>query len=380
MDRPTSIITDATALADAISHWRTQPALAVDTESNSFYVYRERTCLVQVSTREADWIIDPLAVDLAPFGEVLVDAGIQKVLHAAEFDVLSLRRDYGFVINNLYDTLVASKALGRRKVGLASLVEELLGVNLAKDEQRSDWGRRPLTPQQIEYAFADTRHLLPLADLLKGEVAARGSDLLEEVAIDCAKVALKQPRPREFDPEGFERHALARSLDGVGRQVLRALYLMREQKAQETNRPLFRVLGDEAMGLIAKRRPTSRAELVKLPGVTPKVADRLGPAVLEAVQQAIEAGPLPPRKRTFTPPDPNEEARFEALRVWRKSAADARQVDVEVIGGNALLKAIAKANPKGDADLEPISELDEFRRARYGQAILDVLRRTPTIA
>ena len=81
-----------------------EPSLGVDTESNSFFVYRERTCLVQVSSMEADWVIDPFAVDISPMGELLANPAIEKIFHACEFDVLSLKRDYRFTFANVFDT------------------------------------------------------------------------------------------------------------------------------------------------------------------------------------------------------------------------------------------------------------------------------------
>jgi ribonuclease D len=372
--RPHEIIDTPAALLHAIQLWRTQPALAVDTESNSFFVYRERTCLVQVSTRDADWIVDPLAVDLKPLGELLENTAIEKVFHAAEYDILSLKRDYGFVFHNLYDTLIAAKAVGRKKVGLGSLLEEVLATKLAKDEQRSDWGRRPLTPDQIEYAFSDTRYLLALADALRLEVSAKGPDIIEEVAIDCQRMTEKEPKPREVNPDAFEKHKTIKAMDPVSRQILKHLFEARELRAQETNKPPFRVISDEALGEIAVRKPVDRAALAKIPGVTPPVLSRHGDALWAAVQSGLAAGPLSFRKKAYTPVNPAEEELYEALRSWRKAVAEARGVEVDVICGNASLRVLAQARP---TTLEALgaTALDTFRVRRYGEAILHVIQR-----
>lgn len=373
MTRRTLFIEDAGALDVALAEWRRSPALGVDTESNSFYAYRETTCLVQVSNEDADWIVDPQKVDLGPMADLLADPAITKILHASEMDVVSLRRDYGFRIRGLFDTLVAAKAVGRRRVGLASLLEDLLGVKIAKDEQRSDWGRRPLSPSQLEYAYADTRYLLQLADKLREEVAARGPEVVEEVAVDCARMEEREARPRVFDPESFERHPSARAMEPLGRQVLRSLYAAREERAKALNKPPFRVVSDQALGEIAVRRPTSRAELGKIPGVTPPVLGRHGDALLAAVREGVELGPLPFKRRQGTPPDPAQELRFEALRKWRRKMAEARDVEVEVICGNAALRALAAVNPSSPEDLSAVAELDPWRQRRYGDQLLRVL-------
>lgn len=359
------------ALAAVLDELSRESSLGVDTEANSFFVYKERTCLVQVSSRDADFILDPLKVDLAPFGGILSNPAIEKIFHASEFDVLSLRRDYGIQVCNLFDTSLAAKAVGRKKLGLAGLVEESLGVKLAKDEQRSDWGRRPLSKEQVEYAFADTRHLIALAAVLKPEVEAKG--FAEEVAVDCERVTHKEPRAREYDPESFEKHPSARKMDPAARQVLRELYLCREARAKETDKPPFRVVSDEALGELAVRKPVTRDQLRGIPGVTPPVIGKHGEALVAAVQRALELGPLPFVRKPYVAPDPVEEERYESLRAWRKQMAEARQVEVEVIAGNAALKALAKAFPKTVDELVAVEELDPYRRSKYGALLVGIL-------
>lgn len=378
-ERRTTYIDRPDALDAALAEWRRAPRLAVDIESNSFFVYRERTCLVQVSTTDADWIVDPLAVDLAPMGPLFANPDIEKVFHAGEFDVLSLKRDYGFTFTRLFDTLIAAKALGRKKLGLAGLAQDLLGITLAKEEQRSDWGRRPLTPKQIAYAYADTRHLLEIAALLRQELAAKGPEVEEEVAMDCERLTRKEPRPREVDPEAFERHPSARTLDPVSRQILRQLYEARERRARDTDKPPFRVASEQVLGEIAVRKADTRAALSEVPGVTPPVMRRHGDALLEAVREGIALGPLPRVRRPYTAPDLDEEARHEALRAWRREVATARGVDVDVILGNAAIRAISKANPRALGELEAVEEIDSFRTKKYGEAILRVTENPPPV-
>lgn len=359
------------ALTTALTEWSAEPALGMDIESNSFFAFRERTCLLQVSSRDADWIVDPFAVDLTPMVPLFANPAIEKVFHASELDVCSLKRDYGIHMEGLYDTLVAAKAVGRKKVGLASLLEETFEIKMSKDEQRSNWGRRPLTDKQIAYAFADTRWLLELADRLKKEVAEKGVE--DEVAVDCLRMAGKCARVRVVDPEAFEKHSSARKLDPVSRQLLRSLYLVRERRAEELDRPLFKVIGDQTLGEIAIRQPRTREELARVPGLTPPLMHRHGDALLLALEEGFAAGPLPYQRKPYTPQDPREEERYEALRAWRRQVAEARGVEVDVIAGNAALKAIAKAHPKSVEELAQVSELDEFRTRKYGPAVLQAL-------
>ena len=109
---PPRLVADPAALAELLDDVRSEPVIALDTESNSFHVYRERVCLLQISTRAADFVVDPLAVDVTPLGAVLCD-GRETVLHGADYDVRCLKREYGWRFPRLFDTMAAARRLGR---------------------------------------------------------------------------------------------------------------------------------------------------------------------------------------------------------------------------------------------------------------------------
>jgi ribonuclease D len=283
---PPRLVADPAALEALLDALRPEPVVALDTESNSFHVYRERVCLLQVSTRTADFVVDPLAVDVSPLGAVLCD-GRETVLHGADYDVRCLKREYGWRLPHLFDTMAAARRLGRPGLGLSALVEQHFGARLSKAFQRSDWGRRPLTREQIAYAALDTHFLLPLHDLLAGELVERGA--MDAARGEFGRIAAVEPRERVFDPEGYRRIRDARALDEPGRAILRALYVAREARARDLDRPPFKVLAEAAMIDIARRRPRSEEELSRIPGVTPSVLRRLGQDILEAVRAAASA-------------------------------------------------------------------------------------------
>ena len=371
ISRRRQVVLTPDALSAAIDEFYRAQSIGVDTEANSFFVYRERTCLVQVSTLDADFILDPLSVDLAPFARLLADPAVEKIFHACEYDVLLLKQDFGVTIANLFDTSIAAKAVGFRRHGLANLVEEILKRHMVKDEQRSDWGRRPLSAQQIEYAYADTQHLIELAWHLKREVCDR--NLEAEVAVDCGRVAHREFRLREYDPNAFERHPAARKMDPVSRRILKELYDMREARARELDKPPFRIISDDALGEIAVRKAATRDQLRLVPGITPVVMGRHGQVILSAVERALALGGLPFQRRVAGLADPFEEDRYEKLRAWRRKVAEERSVEVEVIANNAVLKAIAHRWPRTVGDLSEVVELDHYRRDRYGEAIVTAL-------
>jgi ribonuclease D len=277
------LVDDAAGIASLVEALSAEPAIAVDTESNSFHVYRERVCLIQVSTRSADYVVDPLATDPGLLGPVL--AGSRSVvLHGADYDVRCLKREFGFQLSGLFDTMAAARRLGRVGLGLSSLVEQHFGVRLAKDSQRSDWGRRPLSPGQVLYAALDTHFLLPLHDLLSRELAERG--LVEHAREEFVRIASVEPRPKVFDPDAWTRLKATRDLDPRGRAILRALWIAREERASALDRPPFKVMPEHAMIEVARRKPGSPEELLQIPGISQVVARRMGEAALEAVRAA----------------------------------------------------------------------------------------------
>jgi ribonuclease D len=281
-----ALVADGEALARLVDVLLHERVVALDTESNSFHVYRERVCLLQISAAGRDWIVDPFAVDVAPLGAVLCD-GRETVLHGADYDVRCLKREYGWRLPRLFDTMTAARRLGRAGLGLQALVEEEFGVRLSKTHQRSDWGRRPLTRDQLAYAALDTRYLLPLHDRLSAALAERG--LADAARTEFDRIAAAEPHVRVFDPEGWRKMKRSRELDVEARGVLRALWLAREERASAIDRPPFKVLADETMVEIARQRPRSIEALKRLSGVTPSVLNRMGEAILGAVATSAAA-------------------------------------------------------------------------------------------
>ena len=380
VDRPQQLVDKPEQLAACLDDVSRTPCLGLDTESNGFHAYFEKVCLLQVATPDADWAIDTLALPITPLLPLLADPARECILHAAEYDVLCMKRDYGLSFGRIFDTHAAAKTLGLEKVGLHDLLAEQLGVALAVDEQRSDWGRRPLSPEQLEYAFADVRYLLPLRKRLGEQLASRG--LVAEAEAEFGRLVAKEPRAREFDPEGWQKMKAARILDGRGRAVLRELYLLRDRRAREVNRPAFKVLSDLFLAETARRLPKNDEELVRIPGTSAMALKKIGPQVLEAVRAGMTAEPLARprpggdgrwRKGSPQAPPPEVEDRYERLRAWRRTRAEARKVEVQVIAPNAVLWAIARANP---ADLDALSRvegMDPFRLDQYGPSILEAL-------
>jgi len=152
-----------------------EPRLAVDTEANSLHAYREQVCLIQFSTPQTDYLVDPLSLDdLTHLAPLFSDQGIEIIFHAAEYDVLGLQRDFDFSFSNLFDTMLAARTLGYKQVGLGRLLADKFNVDVDKHNQKADWGQRPLTPGLIDYARLDTHYLIALRDILEAELREKG--------------------------------------------------------------------------------------------------------------------------------------------------------------------------------------------------------------
>jgi ribonuclease D len=353
-----------------------EKVLAVDTEADSFYHYFDKTCLVQIGTRRQIFLIDPLALggpaELAPLGPVFASPDIRKIFHAAEYDLFVLRRDCGFRFANLFDTMISAQLLGYASVGLASLTQQHFDVNLPKDEQRSDWSTRPLSQNQLGYAAADVLYLIPLAEILAKELRR----LRRERWADEEFEALERRvwREREFDDLGYLRIKGARKIDATSLSVLRELYLMRDQKAREMDRPPFKVLGNRTLLEIAERQPKKLSELAEIKGITELLIRRLGRDVLNAVRdgRASEHGPIPKlpsngggRRRI----DRHAERRLLALKQWRTRRAAELSMDPGVLCPNSALESIAMRVAHGASDLADHPELKRWLVREFGAEI-----------
>ena len=363
------LIDQQPALDDALALLRDHRAIAVDTESNSFFAYKPRVCLLQVSVPGTDMLIDPLAeIDLSGLGGILGDPERMVVLHAAENDVIALNHEFGWRIPGLFDTQVASFVLGLKPYSLAGILEARFDVKLDKSEQRSDWARRPLTEKQLAYAADDTHYLLELADELraKAEEAGRAG----EIAWECRRIAEREWEPEPFDPEDFRRIKGARDLDATGLRILRDLYLMRNSEAERRDIAAFRIAGDSTLSLIARERATSERK-----GIPKNFWHRYGRRVVGIVKAAKEnRKPLPPPRRKSnrgTPTPPEVKKVYEALRRWRSKAAEERGVEPWVVARNELLSRIAHARPRTASGLK--EHMAPFRFDEYGAAMLAVL-------
>jgi ribonuclease D len=366
-----TVITTLPRLAMLLEELSVEPAIAVDTESNSLFAYQERVCLIQFSTPSADYLVDPLSgLDLSPLAHIFADPGIQKTFHAAEYDVMCLKRDFEFCFVNLFDTMWAARILGWPRVGLGDVLKETFNVHTSKRYQRYNWGKRPLEPEALAYACMDTHYLLDLRQLQLDALTRQGR--LEEAREMFDGVAASEPAFRPFTPEDFWRIKGAHDLDPHGQAILRELCVWRDQEARRLGRPHFKVLSDRILIALAQARPHVLEELTGVDGLKSFHVHRYGRRILQAIKRGQRAElPRPPLSSSCH--SDADMKRFRALRAWRKRVAARRGVDTDVIVGNEVLWALAERNPRTLDDLCHIEGLGPWRRKVYGEAILKVL-------
>lgn len=365
------LITRQSALRQLADRLSGEPLLAVDTESNSLYAYQERVCLVQFSTPQEDFLVDPLALDdLSALGPLFAEAKIEKVFHAAEYDLISMKRDFGFSFANLFDTMLAARILGWEEVGLGSILKAEFDVQLDKRYQRANWGKRPLPADMLDYAWQDTHYLIPLRYRLKSELKAQGRWPLAEE--DFNRLRFVNGRDPEGQPEACWRVRGAYDLSPSQAAILQALCSYRDQVARSYNLPVFKVLSDQSLVAVAIAAPQDLEGLQRAANLNYKQFQRHGEGMLSAVQRGLKAEPLrPPRQAR---PDEAYLARLDALREWRKRTGQRLGVNSDVVLPRDLLYALASMNQPTLAELSAIMAQTPYRLEQYGTQILEVLK------
>ncbi len=355
------------ALAEKLS---TEPLIAVDTESNSLHAYQERVCLIQFSIPTSDFLVDPLSLDsLAPLAPLFADPQREKIFHAAEYDLICLKRDFDFSFTNVFDTMSAARILGRNKVGLGSILEEEFQVVLNKKYQRADWGQRPLPSYLLAYAQLDTHYLIPLRNRLREQlVQKRLWPLAQEDFERLCHVNGRDPIPKE---DLVWRINGARDLTAGEAAVLNELCLYRDEIASRLDRPVFKVMNDELLIALAQHLPLEKKDLLRV-GMTDRQIHRFGDGVLAAIARGMAAPPV------YQPIHPRPEDdflnRMEALSDWRKMRARSMGVESDVVLPREHITKIARHNPSDSPSLALVMEDIPWRYAQFGDEILRVLR------
>lgn len=369
------IVNDTETLANCLEKLKNTRVAAVDTESDSLFVYYEKVCLIQISADGESYLIDPLETgDLSALGEIFANKDILKIFHAAEYDIMCLKRDFGFTFENLFDTMLAARMLGKSEVGLGPLVENEFGIHLDKKYQKANWGIRPLSREMLRYAVSDTRFLTALKDRFSVQLKERGMEALaEEDFRRLCKLpagASEPPAPLWWKVSG------GTELDLSQAAALQGLCEFREKEAQVRDLPSFKVLSNAALVSIVLEDPQTEGQLRRIKGVNDAVVRRYGKSILQVNRSWRTRKHIPMPTPQQRPPN-GILSRKERLKNWRKEKGLSLNVPSDVILPRETLESIAEAGPQSAPELQALMQECPVRFGKFGEEILSISRSVP---
>lgn len=288
-----AVINSSERLHDAAAAWRQAKVVGLDTEFVRERTYRAALGLVQVSDGETAWLVDPLAVDdLSPLTELLEDRTTTKVIHSGSEDFEVLHNHLGARMHAVVDSQIACAMLGQSlQLGYHHAAQWLLDVEVEKDQTRSNWLRRPLSDDQHRYAALDVVLLPFMIERLRPQLEAkhRWSWLEEEVGRAIQKSV------QDTDPQSaWMRIGGAGGLDDLQRTALASLAAWREEVAIRKNLARGFVIPDAGLMALARRQPSTIADIKTIESIHPRAASRYGDTWSELIDLARSQQPVAP--------------------------------------------------------------------------------------
>ncbi len=343
--------------------------IGIDTEFERTRTYYSRPALVQVFDGEHVSLIDPLAIDdFEPLGELLRCPAVRKVMHASEGDIEVLEQLTGITPQPVFDTQTAAGFTGYGySPGYRKLVQMLLAKELAKNETRSDWLKRPLSDAQIVYAAHDVVHLLPMFRRLRRELIALGRDAWLDEEIDL----VQKRRAADRDPRrAYRRIRQTRRLAPAELGRLRELAAWRELEARKRDLPRQRIATDNSLVAIAATGPANAEELADISELSAKAVKRYARSLLGVIEQ-VQASDTPPT------PEPAMERRhapwLKALKALVNQKADSLNMPAPLLAQARTLESLVVAAAAGKHEIP--EQLRGWRETVIGTELLCELRR-----
>ena len=360
------------ALRELVAHLRAAGRFAFDTEFVSEETFEPVLCLVQVATADRLAVVDPLKVgDIRPFWDAVLDPSLDVVMHAGGEDLRICRIQAGAVPMRIFDVQIAAGLVGYGyPLSLGNLVHQAIGVHLLGGETRTDWRKRPLTPNQLRYALEDVRHLLDLAAQFRTELGRLGRlDWAEgEFATFLHKIDHRDEEDRWRKLSGLHM------LDRRGLELARQLYDWRLEDARRANRPLRHVLRDDLLVAIAKRKPGHRRDLETLRDFNRPHLLARSDDILDVIARGLDVPPDDlPEATTRHDDRPGQSMVVSLLAATLSQACAQGRVAVGLTGGSSDLKDLIRWHADGQpADRKP-DLLQGWRSDVCGRTLLDVL-------
>ena len=336
--------------------------VAIDAERASGYRYGQRAYLVQLRQEGAGtWLLDPVGLpDMSELNAAI--SGHEWVLHAASQDLPCLA-ELQLTPTRLFDTELGARLAGYERVGLAAMVETVLGYNLEKGHSSADWSQRPLPDVMLRYAALDVEVLVSLRDHIENVLREQGK--WEWAQEEFAAIVNAPPAAPRVDPwrrtSGIHRVRTRRQLSHV-----RALWQLRDETAQQRDIAPGRILPDAAIVEAALRSPTTLDELTSLPVFSGRANRRRAAAWFGAVAESAALpddalptptgpGDSPPPTHRWSERDPVAAHRLAAARAALLEIAAEHQLPVENLVEPAVVRRLAWSPPQ-PLDLTSVQE------------------------
>ncbi|MDF3031351.1 MAG: ribonuclease [Moraxellaceae bacterium] len=342
--------------------------LALDTEFMRVDTFHPRLALIQIGDGDTEYLVDPLTItDFAPLKPLLLAEKPRKLLHACSEDIEVLTRLLGDVPRGLVDTQIGTAFLGQGlQVGYQKALQDNIGVEIRKDESRSDWLLRPLTPGQIAYAALDVKFLPALYEQVYGELEKR--NLVAYFEADC-RLMLDE---LNFTPEPTLVYREVSNAWRLRRQelaVLRALTTWREEEARKRDLPRGFLIKNGSLFELARRQPSTLQALSATEDMTPRILRREGEAILAVIDAAKKLPEAEWPARLPVPLPRESRDLFNALRDAAKPVAGKTGVPEEVL----LRKKHVEALVMGRVDIGAAAPLPRAFHGWRGELLLPVL-------
>ncbi|HYD73721.1 MAG TPA: ribonuclease D [Candidatus Binatia bacterium] len=358
------LITKTAELAELCQELAAKDFVAVDTEFMRETTYWPKLCLIQAAAPGVEAVIDPLAnVDLKPFLDLMANAAVLKVFHAARQDLEIFQKLGAALPHPVFDTQIAAMAAGYGDtVAYDALVQQVLKRRLDKSSRFTDWSRRPLSESQLAYALADVTHLRDLYPRLKQSLEQR--DRLSW--LDEEHAALLDPEVYDTTPEKSWRRLKLRKTTADYVLALQVASAWRERQAQQRDVPRGRIVKDEALYEIAEHRPKTAADFDRMRAVPRGFGNsRAAQDLVQALDRAFSDPNRPHFKYERPPPvPPGLGPTVELLKVLLRYEADAHDVAPRLIASAADVEAIAASD---EAD---VPAMRGWRRKVFGERAL----------
>jgi ribonuclease D len=364
-----NILTTTEALERACATLARSDFVTIDTEFIRETTFWPELCLIQMASPELAVIVDPLAhgIERKSFFEMIEDASVTKVFHAARQDIEIIFHMGGLIPHPIFDTQVAAMVCGfGDSVSYDQLVSRMTGTHLDKSSRFTDWRRRPLSEKQLTYALADVTYLRDVYLKLKAELDKEGRShwLTEEMAI------LEARETYDLRPEDAWKRLRSRLRKPAELAVMRAIAAWREREARERNVPRGRIIKDDGIYEIAQQQPKDAEALGRLRTI-PKGWERSqqGQAIVETVNAALaipkEEMPRLPRHQ---PSPEGAGAAADLLKVLLKIVTEKHGVAAKIIASTDDLDRIAAEGEKAD-----VAALKGWRRDLFGEKALKLI-------